>query len=248
MLLLIRGSRRSILPVEALTLSQINTRYGESHVLHDVSMTLHQGQVLALLGRNGAGKTTTMNSIIGFQPLMSGNIRLFNEDITNASPELISRKGIALVPQGRRIFQSLSVQENLDVARRRGNTPRFGLETLFEWFPRLKERRQQRAGTLSGGEQQMLAIGRALMTDPEIILFDEPSEGLAPQIVEEVSAILHRLKNAGLSILLVEQNTKLAIDIADEVVILNSGHVTTRRSAAEIRHEPDFLVQHLGVY
>ena len=213
MLLLIRGSRRSILPVEALTLSQINTRYGESHVLHDVSMTLHQGQVLALLGRNGAGKTTTMNSIIGFQPLMSGNIRLFNEDITNASPELISRKGIALVPQGRRIFQS-----------------------------------QQRAGTLSGGEQQMLAIGRALMTDPEIILFDEPSEGLAPQIVEEVSAILHRLKNAGLSILLVEQNTKLAIDIADEVVILNSGHVTTRRNAAEIRHEPDFLVQHLGVY
>ena len=248
MLLLIRGSRRSILPVEALTLSQINTRYGESHVLHDVSMTLHQGQVLALLGRNGAGKTTTMNSIIGFQPLMSGNIRLFNEDITNASPELISRKGIALVPQGRRIFQSLSVQENLDVARRRGNTPRFGLETLFEWFPRLKERRQQRAGTLSGGEQQMLAIGRALMTDPEIILFDEPSEGLAPQIVEEVSAILHRLKNAGLSILLVEQNTKLAIDIADEVVILNSGHVTTRRNAAEILHEPDFLVQHLGVY
>ena len=248
MLLLIRGSRRSILPVEALTLSQINTRYGESHVLHDVSMTLHQGQVLALLGRNGAGKTTTMNSIIGFQPLMSGNIRLFNENITNASPELISRKGIALVPQGRRIFQSLSVQENLDVARRRGNTPRFGLETLFEWFPRLKERRQQRAGTLSGGEQQMLAIGRALMTDPEIILFDEPSEGLAPQIVEEVSAILHRLKNAGLSILLVEQNTKLAIDIADEVVILNSGHVTTRRNAAEIRHESDFLVQHLGVY
>ena len=134
------------------------------------------------------------------------------------------------------------------MARRRGNTPRFGLETLFEWFPRLKERRQQRAGTLSGGEQQMLAIGRALMTDPEIILFDEPSEGLAPQIVEEVSAILHRLKNAGLSILLVEQNTKLAIDIADEVVILNSGHVTTRRNAAEIRHEPDFLVQHLGVY
>ena len=236
------------MPVDALQIDKINTRYGESHVLHDVSMTLAQGQAMALLGRNGAGKTTTMLSVVGFQPVFSGQIRLFGEDITHASPELISRKGIALVPQGRRIFQSLTVQENLDVAFRRGSKPQFGFETLFEWFPRLKERRQQRAGTLSGGEQQMLAIARALITDPKLVLFDEPSEGLAPQIVEEVSAILHRLKAAGLSIILVEQNTKLALGVADHVVILNSGHVAATRSAADLAGDPEFLVQHLGVY
>ena len=236
------------MPVEALTLSSINTRYGESHVLHDVSLSLQQGHVLALLGRNGAGKTTTMHSIVGYQPVLSGRIELFGEAITHASPEAISRKGIALVPQGRRIFQSLTVQENMDVAFRRGSKPRFGYETLFEWFPRLKERRQQRAGTLSGGEQQMLAIARALITDPKLVMFDEPSEGLAPQIVEEVSAILHRLKKEGLSIILVEQNTKLALGVADEVVILNSGHVAAVRTAAEVIHDADFLVQHLGVY
>jgi branched-chain amino acid transport system ATP-binding protein len=236
------------LPVEALTISQLNTCYGESHVLHDVSMTLGEGRVLALLGRNGAGKTTTMLSVVGYQPVLSGHVTLFGEDITNCAPELISRKGIALVPQGRRIFSSLSVQENLDVAHRRGSKPQFGFDVLFEWFPRLKERRQQRAGTLSGGEQQMLAIARALITDPKVVLFDEPSEGLAPQIVEDVSAILHRLKKAGLSIILVEQNTKLALGVADDVVILNSGHVAATRLAKDLANEPDFLIQHLGVY
>ena len=168
---------------DALVLTDINTRYGESHVLHDVSLTLKQGRVLALLGRNGAGKTTTMHSIVGYQPAMSGRITLFGQEIASLVPEAISDLGIALVPQGRRIFTSLTVQENLDVAHRRGSKPRFGFDTLFDWFPRLKERRQQRAGPLSGGEQQMLAIARALITDPKVVLFDEPSEGLAPQIV-----------------------------------------------------------------
>jgi branched-chain amino acid transport system ATP-binding protein len=236
------------LPVEALRLSALNCGYGDSHVLHDVDLVLEEGRVLALLGRNGAGKSTMMHAIVGYQPILSGGIDLFGTSLVRRAPEEISRRGVALVPQGRRIFASLTVQENLDVAHRRGSSPRFGLATIFEWFPRLKERRHQRAGSLSGGEQQMLAISRALMTDPRVVLFDEPSEGLAPQIVEEVAAILHRLKAAGLSIILVEQNTKLALGVADAVAILNTGRIVFSGSAAEAAADPDFLTHHLGVH
>jgi branched-chain amino acid transport system ATP-binding protein len=233
---------------EALRLEGVNTFYGESHVLHDVTLSLAEGRVLALLGRNGAGKTTAMHSVVGFQRVRSGKIELFGEPILGCAPEQIAWRGIALVPQGRRIFRSLSVQENLAVARRRGSKPRFDFEALYAWFPRLQERRRQPAGSLSGGEQQMLAIARALIGDPRVLLLDEPSEGLAPQIVEEVGTILRRLKEAGLSIVLVEQNTKLALALADQVALLNTGRVVFVGSVAALTADPNLLVQNLGVH
>ncbi len=236
------------MPPDALRIAAINTFYGESHVLHDLSLRLAEGTLLALLGRNGAGKTTAMHSVIGFQPVRSGTIELFGERLEASTPETIARRGVALVPQGRRIFRSLSVFENLAVARRRGTAPRFDYDVLFEWFPRLKERRKQPAGSLSGGEQQMLAIARALLTDPRVLLLDEPSEGLAPQIVEEVGVILGRLKGAGLSIILVEQNTKLALGVADEVAMLNTGRLVFLGTVAEATADPNLMTQHLGVH
>ena len=236
------------MPPDALRLEGVNTFYGDSHILHDLSLRLAEGTLLALLGRNGAGKTTAMHSVMGFQPVRSGEIELFGQSLAGAAPEAIARRGVALVPQGRRIFRSLSVQENLAVARRRGTSPRFDYELLFEWFPRLEQRRKQPAGSLSGGEQQMLAIARALLTDPKVLLLDEPSEGLAPQIVEEVGAILGCLKRAGLSIILVEQNTKLALGIADEVAMLNTGRLVFLGTVAEATADPNLMTQHLGVH
>jgi len=238
------------LSTEALSLSGVDALYGESHVLHGVSFSLNLGRVLALLGRNGAGKTTCMNAIIGFLPPRAGEIRLFGESIGRLSPETISRKGVGFVPQGRRIFPTLTVRENLVVSRqkRAGVALPWTLERVMELFPRLKERLQQGAGSLSGGEQQMLAIGRALMGNPRLLLMDEPSEGLAPLIVAEVRRTLLRLKEEGHSILLVEQNIKLALDLADEVVILNTGRVAFSGSAGQVRNDQALITQHLGVF
>ena len=235
---------------EALALSGVNALYGDSHVLHDVSFSLSSERVLALLGRNGAGKTTCMNAIIGFLPPRDGQIRLFGEPIARLSPEVISRKGVGLVPQGRRIFPNLTVRENLIVARQRrpGTARPWTLERVFDLFPRLQERHQQPAGSLSGGEQQMLAIGRALMGNPRLLLMDEPSEGLAPRIVAEVGQTIARLKQEGLSIVLVEQNIKLALGIADDVVMLNTGRVAFSGGVAELRDDEALLTQHLGVF
>ena len=235
---------------EALSLSGIDALYGESHVLHQVSFNLNAGRVLALLGRNGAGKTTCMSAIIGFLPPRAGEVRLFGESIGRLSPEAISRKGVGFVPQGRRIFPSLTVQENLTVSRqkRKGVAMPWTLERVIDLFPRLKDRLQQGAGSLSGGEQQMLAIGRALMGNPRVLLMDEPSEGLAPLIVAEVGRTLLRLKLEGQSILLVEQNIKLALDLADEVVILNTGRVAFSGSAGQVRGDQALITQHLGVF
>ena len=235
---------------EALALSGVDALYGESHVLHEVSFNLNAGRVLALLGRNGAGKTTCMSSIIGFLPPRRGDIRLFGDAIGRLSPEAISRKGVGFVPQGRRIFPKLTVRENLVVSRqsRMGGRAQWTLERVIELFPRLKERLEQMAGSLSGGEQQMLAIGRALMGNPRLLLMDEPSEGLAPLIVAEVKRTLLRLKEEGHSILLVEQNVKLALDLADEVVILNTGRVAFNGSAGEVRSDQALITQHLGVF
>jgi branched-chain amino acid transport system ATP-binding protein len=235
---------------EALSLSGIDALYGESHVLHGVSFKLNAGRVLALLGRNGAGKTTCMNAIIGFLPPRTGEVHLFGEPIGRLSPETISRKGVGFVPQGRRIFPTLTVRENLVVARQKRAalaTP-WTLQRVIELFPRLKDRLQQAAGSLSGGEQQMLAIGRALMGNPRVLLMDEPSEGLAPLIVAEVGRTLLRLKQEGQSILLVEQNIKLALDLADEVVILNTGRVAFSGSAGQVRSDQALITQHLGVF
>ena len=236
--------------IDALALRGIDALYGDSHVLHEVSFNVQPGRVLALLGRNGAGKTTCMSTIVGFLPPRNGEIRLFGEAIAHLSPEAISRKGIGFVPQGRRIFPTLTVRENLIVAQQnRGNAGRpWTLARVCELFPRLNERLAQDAGSLSGGEQQMLAIGRALMGNPRLLLMDEPSEGLAPLIVAEVGRTIARLKADGQSIVLVEQNVKLAFDLADDVVMLNTGRVVFTGTVGEVRGNEALLNQHLGVF
>jgi branched-chain amino acid transport system ATP-binding protein len=231
------------LATEALSLSGVDSLYGDSHVLHGVSFNLKPEKVLALLGRNGAGKTTCMSTIIGWLRPRGGEIRLFGEPIARLSPEAIARKGIGLVPQGRRVFPKLTVEENLIVAARPGKWTR---NAVFELFPRLRERNHQYAGSLSGGEQQMLAIGRALMGNPRVLLMDEPSEGLAPIIVAEVGRTIARLKAEGQSIVLVEQNVKLALELADEVAILNTGRMVFAGPAAQVSQS--MITQHLGVF
>jgi branched-chain amino acid transport system ATP-binding protein len=218
--------------------------------LHGVSFSLQPGCVLALLGRNGAGKTTCISTIIGFLKSQNGEIRLFGDRIEGLSPERISHLGIGLVPQGRRIFPSLTVRENLIVAQQRERTTDrpWNVERIYMMFPRLRERHGQIAGTLSGGELQMLAIGRALMGNPRVLLLDEPSEGLAPLIVAEVGRIIQRLKEQGQSIVLVEQNLQLALEVADQVVILNTGRGVFAGSANEILNNEELIAQNLGVF
>ena len=236
---------------EALILEGIDAYYGDSHVLQQVSLGLGEGRLLGLLGRNGAGKTTCLSVIVGLLQPRRGRVRLFGEDVAGAAPEAIAARGVALVPQGRRVFRSLSVRENLVVAQRRPlGSKRFlwSLERVCEAFPRLAERREQSAALLSGGEQQMLAIARALMANPRVLLMDEPSEGLAPQIVAEVVATIHKLKDQGLSILLVEQNARLVMGLADDIVVLNSGRIAVGTAPAAVARDTIDLGQHLGVF
>jgi len=238
------------LAFEALSLTNVDTFYGDSHILHGVSFSLQPGGVLALLGRNGAGKTTCISTIIGFLRPRRGDIRLFGEQIEGLSPERISRLGIGLVPQGRRIFPSLTVRENLVVAQQRESTTSkpWNIDRIYDMFPGLRERYAQFAGTLSGGEQQMLAIGRALMGNPRVLLLDEPSEGLAPLIVAEVGRTIRRLKEEGQSIVLVEQNRQLALDVADQAVILNTGRCVFTGPAGEVLSNEELIAQNLGVF
>jgi branched-chain amino acid transport system ATP-binding protein len=235
---------------DALSLTDVDTFYGDSHILHGVSFSLQPGGVLALLGRNGAGKTTCISTIIGFLKPRGGEIRLFGESIEGLSPERISYLGIGLVPQGRRIFPSLTVRENLIVAQQRESTAAkaWSVDRIYTLFPGLRERHAQFAGTLSGGEQQMLAIGRALMGNPRVLLLDEPSEGLAPLIVAEVGRTIRRLKEEGQSIVLVEQNIKLALDVADHVVILNTGRCVFNGTASDVMNNEELIAQNLGVF
>ena len=235
----------------ALSLSHIDAYYGDSHVLQDVSFELGEARMLGLLGRNGAGKSTCMNVTMGLLAPRRGDVVVFGDKLTSRSPETVAWHGVALVPQGRRIFKSLTVGENLMVAAQKprdGKHAPWTIETVFAMFPRLAERHRQIAAHLSGGEQQMLAIGRALMGNPRVLLMDEPSEGLAPQIVAEVMATIRKLKESGLSIVLVEQSPKLVFDIADDVVILNSGRVAVVSAAAALRDGGIDLRQHLGVF
>lgn len=235
---------------DALSLTNVHTFYGDSHILHGVTFSLRPGRVLALLGRNGAGKTTCISTIIGFLKPQDGEIRLFGEAIEGLSPERISHLGIGLVPQGRRIFPSLTVRENLIVAQQRESTTDkpWNVDRIYNMFPRLRERHGQFAGTLSGGELQMLAIARALMGNPRVLLLDEPSEGLAPLIVAEVGRTIRRLKDEGQSIVLVEQNLRLALDIADQVVILNTGRCVFTGGASDILNDEELIAQNLGVF
>jgi branched-chain amino acid transport system ATP-binding protein len=240
------------LATSALQLSRIDAFYGDSHVLGDVSFELGEARMLGLLGRNGAGKSTCMNVTMGLLPPRRGEVIVFGETVSGMSPEMIAARGVALVPQGRRIFKSLTVRENLVVAARKPDPGSkhapWTIDTVFNMFPRLNERRNQIAAHLSGGEQQMLAIGRALMGNPRVLLMDEPSEGLAPQIVHEVMNTIRKLKESGLSIVLVEQNPTLVFDVADDIVILNTGRVAVVSTPAAIQKDGVDLRQHLGVF
>jgi branched-chain amino acid transport system ATP-binding protein len=236
---------------DALVLNDIHAFYGDSHVLHGVSLRLGEGRLLGLLGRNGAGKSTSMHVTVGLLPPRRGAVTVYGKVVTGRAPEAIAAQGVALVPQGRRIFKSLTVRENLAVASRKplgGPPTRWTLDTVSTLFPRIRERHRQIAGSLSGGEQQMLAIGRALMSNPRVLLMDEPSEGLAPQVVAEVMSTIRRLKEQGLSIVLVEQNARLVLDVADDIVILNSGRVVEAGPVADFTRGDANLSQHLGVY
>jgi len=208
-----------------LEVQDIHTYYGDAYVLQGLSLQIEEGQILGLLGRNGVGKTTLVNSIVGFTPPRRGKILFKGVDITQISSFETVRMGMGLVPQGRRVFPSLSVVENLMVAGHKVGRHRWNLEQVFALFPQLKERRAQRASTLSGGEQQMLAIGRALMTNPDCLIMDEPSEGLAPIVIQGVWEAVGKLKEEGLSILLVEQNAYLAVKLVDYVHVLSKGQV-----------------------
>jgi branched-chain amino acid transport system ATP-binding protein len=229
----------------ALEVEGVHTYYGESHVLQGVSLRVDPGEVLAILGRNGMGKTTLIRTIIGFTPPREGRVLYEGAEITRLPPFRMGALGMALVPQGRRVFPSLSVRENLDVARR--GEGRWSLEQVYALFPRLRDRAGNRANKLSGGEQQMLAIGRALMSNPDLLLMDEPTEGLAPLLVREVGRVITELKRSGLSILLVEQNLALALSVADRVHVLSRGQIVHTGTPAELMGNDDVKTRYLGV-
>ncbi len=230
-----------------LDLVEIHTYYGKSHILQGISMIVKEGSVIALLGRNGMGKTTTIRTIIGFTPPKSGLIRFRGKDISHLRPYRIAQMGISLVPQGRRIFPSLSVEENLTMATRNVEKPEaWSLDKVYSLFPILKERAKYKGNFLSGGEQQMLSIGRALMTNPYLIMLDEPSEGLAPKIVLEIGQIISHLKEIGFSILLVEQNLTMALDISNYIYVLSKGHIVHESTSQEFRDNEEVKSKYLG--
>lgn len=230
-----------------LEIQNIHTYYGDSHVLQGVHLSVEKGQVVALLGRNGAGKTTLLRTIIGFTPPRLGYIRFKGEEITRLSPYRIARLGIGLVPQGRRIFSSLTVRENLDIANRPGRISQWSPNDIFSVFPRLRQRSAARAKNLSGGEQQMLACGRALVGNPDLLLMDEPSEGLAPLLVREVGRIITEIKGQELSMLLVEQDSSFALKLADYVYIMSRGTIVYESESEKLRQNPEIRSRYLGV-
>jgi branched-chain amino acid transport system ATP-binding protein len=230
-----------------LEVDDIHTYYGDAYVLQGLSLKLEQGQILGLLGRNGVGKTTLVNSIVGFNPPRRGRIVFKGDDITQISSFETIRRGMGLVPQGRRVFPTLSVEENLMVAERAPERHNWNLGRVYDLFPRLRERRNQRAKTLSGGEQQMLAIGRGLMTNPDCLIMDEPSEGLAPIIIQGVWEAIGKLKAEGLSILLVEQNAALALKLVDYVHVISKGQVVYSAKPDQLWANDEIKSNYLGI-
>jgi branched-chain amino acid transport system ATP-binding protein len=222
----------------------LHAYYGASHVLQGVDLDVGEGEAVALLGRNGAGKTTTISAIVGFVRARGGRVRLGERDLTGRDPHVVARAGVALVPQGRRVFGDLTVGENLTLTARRG---RWSLERVLDLFPSLRKRLANRGDELSGGEQQMLAIGRALMRDPDVMLLDEPSEGLAPKMVEQVREALSQLRDSGLALLLVEQNIALATAVASRVYVMNKGAIVFRGTPAELASQRDVEARYLGI-
>ncbi len=230
-----------------LEVQDIHTYYGDAYVIQGLTLKLEQGQILGLLGRNGVGKTTLVNSIMGFNPPRRGKIVFKGTDITEIASFETVRSGIGLVPQGRRVFATLSVEENLQVAERHPDRHGWNLERVYSLFPRLRERRRQRAKTLSGGEQQMLAIGRGLMTNPDCLIMDEPSEGLAPIIIQGVWEAIGKLKDEGLSILLVEQNAFLALKLVDFVHVMSKGRVVYSARPEALAANDEIKAKFLGI-
>ena len=227
-----------------LTLTGVETYYAESHILQNVTLAVAPATITCLLGRNGAGKTTTVRTVMGFTPPRAGRIVFRGQEITGAAPHRVARAGVALVPQGRGIFPDLTVRQQLMLAPRPGGWP---LDRLYARFPILAERANQRGGWLSGGEQQMLAIGRALLQGPRLVMMDEPTEGLAPLFVGRVREILEELRGEGLSVLLVEQNLALALAVADRIYVLNKGRVVFEGTPERLRASPGVREQYLGV-
>jgi branched-chain amino acid transport system ATP-binding protein len=237
------------LGTELLQLIGVHTHYGESHVLQGISFELREGDLLALLGRNGAGKTTLMLTLSGLLEASNGSIVFKGEDLTKSAAEHIAKKGIRLVPQGRRVFTSLSVHENLLVAAQHQHQKNaWNHERVYHLFPELRQHQAQRAGTLSGGEQQMLVIARALMGNPKLLLLDEPTEGLAPLIVQTVVNAIAKLKAEGLTMIMVEQNFTVAQLLADQFVVLNTGQLAYQGSAQDIKLKPELVTSHLSVF
>jgi len=244
-----------------LSVEGVDAYYGQSHILRDLSMRVEEGEICALLGRNGAGKSTTLRTIAGARPpdVRDGTVRFRGRTITDAATEDVAMYGIALVPEERRVFPNLTVEENLhlsEVSRNRSNL--FGrglgevreaspLEEVYGAFPRLDERRAQKAGTLSGGEQQMLAIARALRQNPDLLMLDEPYEGLAPQIIRDVEAAVGRINEEGTTVLLVEQNAAAAISIADRCYVIDRGQIVFEGSAEALRADDETRQRYLGV-
>jgi branched-chain amino acid transport system ATP-binding protein len=231
-----------------LSLQGVHAHYGKSHILHGIDLAIGRGEVVSLLGRNGAGRSTTMKSIMGLVDVTGGRIAVEGRDITNKRPFEIARAGLGFVPEEREVFANLTVDENLRMGEqpRRDDAPFWSADQMFDYFPRLKERRDQLAGTLSGGEQQMLAMARAVMLNPELVLLDEPSMGLAPILVEEVFRIIARLKDEGVTMLLVEQFAAAALNVADYGYVLENGRISVHGSADKLKHDPAVVAAYLG--
>jgi branched-chain amino acid transport system ATP-binding protein len=234
-----------------LALQEVHAHYGKSHVLHGVSLRVERGEVVGLLGRNGVGKSTTLKVVMGLVRPSVGRVDLDGRDVTGLPPHQLARLGIAWVPEDRRIFRLLTVFENLRTGLDRGGVPQARradlLAKVYASFPVLAERRRQAGGTLSGGEQQMLAIARAMMLEPKIILLDEPTEGLMPRMVGQIREIIRVLHREGVAILLVEQNVPLTLEVAERIYIMEKGVVRHHAPAAELRRDPAVIHQYLGV-
>lgn len=230
-----------------LSIEAINTFYEEAHILHNVSLRVEKGETVCLLGRNGAGKTTTLRSVIGLTPARKGQIMFKGEDITKLATNVIAKKGIGWVPDNRRIFPTLTVQRNLEMARKRTTHKEWDLEEVYRRFPTLEGLKKHKGEYLSGGEQQMLAIARTLMGNPDLLLLDEPSQGLAPKIVKEVMTIIVELKKMGISLLVVEQNSAMALAVSDRSYVLDDGRIVHESTAKELDENAELKRELLGI-